>query len=99
MDDTAGDVVSTQFFKSELNRALADEKKGKSESVANFKSGLSSVAKRAAVQSRLALTVALEKSDRDGTKEERRDAVSELKGKSRTTWNAVPGVSELNVVD
>lgn len=57
------------------------------------------MAKRAAVQSRLALTVALEKSDRDGTKEERRDAVSELKGKSRTTWNAVPGVSELNVVD
>ncbi len=99
LDKTAGDVVSTQFFKTELNRALAAEQEGKSDSVANFKSGLSSVTKRAAVQSRLAVTVALEKSDRDGTKEERNRAFDELKGKSRTTWNAVPGVSELNVID
>jgi len=97
--ERAGEVVSTQFFHTELNRALIEEKEEKTESADSFKAELGAVAKRAAVQSHLAVTVALEKSEDDGTVGERKEAEKKLKQKSKETWENVPGVKDLDMFE
>jgi hypothetical protein len=92
----AGPVLSTQFFKAELNAAYAEEQGARALEVQDFKKNLGRVAKGAYVLSRTNLVIALEKSTRDGTKEERAAAVNKLKALSTSTWES-NGVEELGM--
>jgi hypothetical protein len=96
-NSSEGEFVSTQFFQKELNAAGKKEKAKWHSEALKFKMGIGTVAKGAAYQAHLAVTVALEKSDRDGTKKERKSAINKLKGKSKETWNKVDGVNQLNI--
>ena len=90
-------VLSSQFFQTELNAALTKENELWSTEVDKFQKGVGNVAKAGARQAHLAVVVALEKSNRDGTKEERKAATDELKGKSSSNWESVDGIKELNI--
>ncbi|WP_452602798.1 eCIS core domain-containing protein [Pontimicrobium sp. MEBiC06410] len=90
-------VLSSQFFQTELNAALEKENELWSTEVDKFQKGVGNVAKAGARQAHLAVVVALEKSNRDGTKEERKAATDELKGKSSSNWESVDGIKELNI--
>jgi hypothetical protein len=92
----AGPVLSTQFFKAELNTAFEQEQGAHALEAQDFKKNLGRVAKGAYVQSRTNLVVALEQSTRDGTKEERAAAVNKLKALSKSTWES-NGVEELGM--
>jgi hypothetical protein len=63
-----------------------------------FKQRLSNVAQGAANVAHEAVVVGLEKSTNDGSKQERSEAVTKLKAKSKETWGQVDGVKELKVV-
>ncbi|NTU83505.1 MAG: hypothetical protein HGA45_29740 [Chloroflexales bacterium] len=90
-------VLSTQFFHTELTAILKEKQKHGDTSAERFRKDLGSLAKGAYAQSREAVTIALEHSKRDGTKEQRQQALTKLKGLSRSTWNTYDGMSELKM--
>ena len=90
-------MLSTQFFKTELNAALKEKTDAQDADIGDLKGAMSHVAKGAHIQSRTAVTVALEKSDRDGSKEDRQAALAELPAKSAATWKGQPGVDEIDM--
>lgn len=92
---TADKQVSTQFFKTELNAALDDAKTKWGAGIENFKARLGAVGRGAAAQARAAVASALEKSSKDGTKEQRSGALGQLVGLSKSTWDAVGGIVDL----
>jgi hypothetical protein len=87
--------VSTQFFKTELNAALEDAKTRWGSGVTEFKAALGAVARGAAAQAHAAVSAALQNSKKDGKKEERASALTQLKGLSKSTWDAVGGIVDL----
>jgi hypothetical protein len=97
INQTEPEFTATQFFKKELEAASVKETEKWNTEVDKFGKGIGKVAKRAAVQAHLAVTVALEKSDRDGTIAERESALKALTEKSKETWNMVAGINKLNI--
>jgi hypothetical protein len=93
----AGEVLSTQFFKTELRKALAEERKIQQQDIDGARAAIGRVAAGAFRQSYEAVAVALEKSNRDGTKPERQSAMTKLKPLSKSTWNSQDGIDELNI--
>jgi hypothetical protein len=79
-------ALSTQFFRTELDHALELEQKERGEEIQQFAASMGNVAHGAYRQSHEAVVVALEQSDRDGTKQERSEAIRELKVESKSTW-------------
>jgi Domain of unknown function (DUF4157) len=99
-ENKTGSILSTQFFSTELNRALDiqnKENKQKGSELEKFKDNLSNVAKGAYFQANEAVTVALEKSKKDGSIKQKGDAVGQLKGVSENTWNAQDGIDKLKI--
>lgn len=96
-DSETPKVLSTQFFQTELNAALAKENETWSIDIDKFEKGVGNVAKAGAKQAHTAVVVALEKSNRDGTKEERKAATDKLKQKSSSNWESVDGIRKLKM--
>lgn len=96
-EDKTGSVLSTQFFSTELNAALRQEEQERGKELNEFKINLGNVAKGAYSQAHEAVTVALEKSDKDGPKDKRSAALNSLKSISKSTWNSQPGIRHINM--
>jgi Domain of unknown function (DUF4157) len=88
-------ALSTQFFGTELDKALEEERGKHRKEIEYFKENLENVVKGAYLQAHEAVTVALEKSEVDGSKEKRQEALNKLKSKSKETWGSLPGVKSL----
>ena len=93
-----GKVISTQFYMSELDAAIARVKTDLSgtveEKVESWATQVGSVAQGAATQSYAAVTAALQNSTLDGTSAQKSAALGELSGISASSWAKYPGVSD-----
>lgn len=96
--NAAGLVISTQFFHTELDAALAEAQGTARVAVDKLLETLGEVARGAAAVSRAAVESALANSKRDGTEDEKAAALAALTELSAATWNAVPGVSNLRML-
>ena len=98
LDQMKGQVVSTQFYMSELDAAIARVKADLAgtveEKVATWAGQVGSVAQGAATQSYAAVAAALQNSTLDGTSAQKSAALGELSSISASSWAAYPGVSD-----
>ena len=96
-EDKFKSALSTQFFSTELNAALEEEAELRDKELDTFKKRLGNVSKGAYLQAHTAVTVALENSDKDGPKDKREVALSELETVSKDTWNEQDGIKDLGM--
>jgi hypothetical protein len=94
----AGLVISTQFFKTELWAAFHEVKGKVNTDLEGLADNLGMTARGAAAMSHAAIVVALKNSKVDGSEDEKAKALAELGALSRETWNAVAGISRLNML-
>jgi Domain of unknown function (DUF4157) len=96
--DAAGALLSTQFFKAELWAAFAEAQGQLDIDIARLAGALGMTARGAAAQAFAAVEAALTASKRDGSEDEKTQAVSELRTEASETWSAVDGIDELKML-